>query len=145
MRHLCDSNVLVASILPSHPHYGRTREWIQSLAPADRIGLCRWTQLTFLRLMTTEAILKEDVRTNAQAAAIWESIASQSRCEFLSGEPAGLESKWLRLANSPKSSPKVWMDAFLSAFAMGHGFRLVTFDRGFEIYRKAGLDLLLLD
>ncbi|MEO7425031.1 MAG: TA system VapC family ribonuclease toxin [Fibrobacteria bacterium] len=136
--------MLVASILPSHPHYGRAREWIKSLASSDRIGLCRWTQLAFLRLMTTEAILKEDVRTNAQALAIWETIASQSRCEFLSGEPAGFESKWLRLANSTKPSPKIWMDALLSAFAMGYGFRLVTFDRGFETYRKAGLDLLLL-
>lgn len=91
-----------------------------------------------------KAILKQDTQKNAEAIAVWIGLAGHSRCEFLSNEPSILESKWSEWAGSDKAFPKVWMDAFLAAFAMGHGLRLVTFDRGFESYRKKGLDLLLL-
>lgn len=37
------------------------------------------------------------------------------------------------------------MDAWLAAFAIRSGMRLVTFDREFERYRAEGLDLLLLE
>jgi predicted nucleic acid-binding protein len=36
------------------------------------------------------------------------------------------------------------MDAYLAAFAIRAGMRLVTFDRGFEQFVSLGLDLVLL-
>jgi predicted nucleic acid-binding protein len=36
------------------------------------------------------------------------------------------------------------MDAYLAAFALGGGLRLVTFDRGFKAYARQGLRLLIL-
>jgi toxin-antitoxin system PIN domain toxin len=144
MRHLCDSNVLLALVLANHPHHTLALKWFQSLGPGETVGLCRATQLSFLRLLTTEAILKRDTQTNAEAISVWNGLAGSPRCEFLFQEPSSLESKWLVWSGLDTASPKVWMDAFLAAFAMGHGLRLVTFDRGFEPYRKQGLDLLLL-
>lgn len=144
MRHLCDSNVLLAFVLANHPHHALARKWFQSLGPQETVGLCRATQSSLLRLLTTEAILKQDTQTNKEAYGIWNGLAGHPRCEFLFHEPASLESLWSDWAGSDKPSPKVWMDAFLAAFAKGHGLRLVTFDRGFEPYRKKGLDLLLL-
>lgn len=144
MRHLCDSNVLLAFVAANHPHHALARKWFQSLGPGKSVGLCRATQLSFLRLLTTEAVLKQDTQTNAQAMAVWSVLAGHPRCEFLFNEPATLEPRWSEWACPDKASPKVWMDVFLAAFAAGHGLTLVTFDRGFESYRKRGLDLLLL-
>lgn len=144
MRHLCDSNVLLAFVLGNHPHHALSRKWFQSLDPEDTVGLCRSTQLSLLRLLTTEAILKKDTQTNSEALSVWNALATHPRCEFIFNEPMTLESLWSGLAGLDKPSPKVWMDAFLAAFAMGHGLRLVTFDRGFESYRRKGLDLLML-
>ncbi len=144
MRHLCDSNVLLAFVLVNHPHHALARKWFQSLEPKETVGLCRFTQLSLLRLLTTEAILKKDTQTNCEALLVWNALATHPRCEFIFNEPSTLESLWTDLAGLDTPSPKVWMDAFLASFAMGHGLRLVTFDRGFESYRKVGLDLLLL-
>lgn len=47
------------------------------------------------------------------------------------------------LALRDTASPKLWMDAWLAAFAICAGLQLVTFDRGFAQF--AGLELLLLD
>ena len=39
---------------------------------------------------------------------------------------------------------KILIDAYLAAFAIGLSLRFVTFDKGFDRYKKSGLDLLLL-
>jgi hypothetical protein len=51
---------------------------------------------------------------------------------------------WKRLASGDTASPKLWMDAYLAAFAMNGGLRLVTIDRDFKRFEAHGLDLLLL-
>jgi toxin-antitoxin system PIN domain toxin len=143
MRHLCDSNVLIALVLASHPLHEPARRWFDTLADGDTVGLCRQTQITFLRLLTTEAILKEDTQTNAEALAVWHGLTSHPRSDFLTEEPAGQDARWAEWAGLNTPSPKVWMDAYLAAFAMGHSMALVTFDRGFEPYRKKGLNVVL--
>jgi predicted nucleic acid-binding protein len=45
-------------------------------------------------------------------------------------------------AGHAKPSPKLWMDAYLAAFALQSGHRLVTTDRDFRQFK--GLDLFLL-
>ena len=57
-------------------------------------------------------------------------------------EPDGLESHWRKLAGTPKTSPKLWMDAYLAAFAMAGGYRLLTTDKAFE--QLKGLDVEIL-
>jgi predicted nucleic acid-binding protein len=47
-----------------------------------------------------------------------------------------------QLAAHTQPAPKRWMDAYLAAFAIAAGQRLVTFDQGFRSY--AGLDVLML-
>jgi predicted nucleic acid-binding protein len=44
----------------------------------------------------------------------------------------------------PFASPKVWTDAYLAAFAIRHDLELVTIDRDFKNFEKAGLKLHLL-
>jgi predicted nucleic acid-binding protein len=53
-----------------------------------------------------------------------------------------LETRWRQLAVRETASPKLWMDAYLTAFAQDGGYRLVTFDAAFAQF--GGLDLVLL-
>ena len=57
-------------------------------------------------------------------------------------EPPELNSAWERFAAVADAAPKLWMDAYLAAFAHASGARMVTFDGGFRQFR--GLNLLLL-
>ncbi len=59
-------------------------------------------------------------------------------------EPPGLDSIWRELSGLPTASPKRWMDAYLAAFAIAAGMRLVTLDKDFQSFTSSGLDLLLL-
>ena len=59
-------------------------------------------------------------------------------------EPEGFEVLWQRLAAVPSASPKVWMDAYLAAFAIRHAVEFVTLDSDFKNFVKDGLKLQLL-
>ena len=54
-------------------------------------------------------------------------------------EPPALEAQWKRCGALPTASPKVWMDAYLAAFAISGGIELVTFDRDFSRFTQYGL------
>jgi uncharacterized protein len=60
-------------------------------------------------------------------------------------EPREVWALWLKLANRPGAAPNVWTDAYLAAFAITLSAELVTFDRGFKSYEKAGLTVQLLE
>ena len=142
MRHLCDSNFWIAATISSHPHHPTAREWMDS--SSGSLAFCRSTQISFLRLLTTEAMMREDVRTNSKAIALLNDLLDHPRCEFIENDPPGLSALWLELAHLEKSAPKMLMDAYLAALAVSLSLRFVTFDKGFERYKKSGLDLLLL-
>jgi predicted nucleic acid-binding protein len=57
-------------------------------------------------------------------------------------EPPGLEPIWKGLAGGSAASPKLWMDAYLAAFAMAGEYQLVTTDKAFKQFKS--LDLLVL-
>lgn len=59
-------------------------------------------------------------------------------------EPPGTFALWRTFATHDTASPKVWMDAYLAAFAVAGGLRLVTLDRDFKNFVPQGLDLTLL-
>jgi predicted nucleic acid-binding protein len=60
-------------------------------------------------------------------------------------EPAQIVDLWHRLADLPSVSPKVWMDAYLAAFAITGGMTMVSLDQDFASFKKAGLELVLLE
>lgn len=57
-------------------------------------------------------------------------------------EPSGLDDQLGVLSDGGATSPNWWTDAYLAAFGICAGMRLVTFDRGFSKF--AGLDVLIL-
>jgi hypothetical protein len=53
-----------------------------------------------------------------------------------------IERWWTQHALRPTASPKLWMDAYLAAFARAAGYTLVTTDAAFRQFE--GVDILLL-
>ena len=58
-------------------------------------------------------------------------------------EPSGLTEALGRYGDLGRTSPNLWTDAYLAAFAKCAGLRLVSFDTGFSAF--SGLDLLALE
>ncbi len=142
---LCDSNVWLALTLSTHVHQKAARDWFEAVADPGSVVFCRATQQTFLRLLTNAAVLSpygNPPLTNRQAWEAYQALRADDRIAFRSEEPAGLEALWRRFAVRGTASPKLWMDAYLAAFALAGGCRMVTTDGAFKQF--AGLDLELL-
>ncbi len=112
---------------------------------AASVLFCRATQQTLLRLLTNASILGaygNPPLTNRQAWEAYAALLADDRVVFLAQEPTGLEAQWKRFASRDTASPKVWMDAYLAAFALAGGHRMVTTDAAFKQF--SGVDLVLL-
>ncbi len=148
MKALLDTNFWIALTLDTHPGHSLAAAWHAS-APLSRGSLlfCRNTELSFLRLTTQESTMLAFGKkpfSNTEASRFLASVQSDPTVASM-GETAGTKELWLKLAASGVSSPKVWMDAYLAAFAIQAGSELVTFDKGFRKFEKAGLALRLLE
>lgn len=142
---LCDTNVWLALALSDHLHHASARAWLDGVEEPSTILFCRTTQQSFLRLLTNPAVLAPygiAPLTNEQAWETYEAFLRDARVVMRSHEPRGLEQRWRAFALRPAASPKLWMDAYLAAFAAAEGCRLVTTDRAFRQFTN--LDLIVL-
>lgn len=142
---LCDSNIWLALALSRHAHHAAVREWIEAVQDQASVLFCRATQQTFLRLLTNAAVLSpygNPPLTNRQAWEAYQALLADDRIAFRVDEPAGLEADWGRFALRETASPKIWMDAYLAAFAFAGGHRMVTTDAAFKQFRGLHLELL---
>lgn len=137
---LPDANVWLALFLAGHAHHATARRWLMA-HPAETLVFCRFTQMAFLRHTTNPAVMGPHVLTQARAWQEYERLIERDEIVFLP-EPNGLEIRWRDYTNARQSAHQTWADAYLAAFARGHGLRLVTFDRGMEKYE--GTDVLVL-
>ncbi len=100
---------------------------------------------TLLRLLANASVLapyRDPPLTNAAAWDAYTAFLTDDRIVLRTDEPAGLEPRWRAFARHESSSPKLWMDAYLAAFASSDGARMVTTDTAFRQF--GGLDLLVL-
>ena len=142
---LCDSNVWLALALSQHVHHADARDWLETVQEPASVLFCRATQQAFLRLLTNTAVLApygNPPLTNQQAWRAYEALLADDRIVFRAQEPAGLDLRWKQLALRDTASPKLWMDAYLAAFALAGGYQMVTTDAAFRQF--SGLDLVLL-
>ena len=91
----------------------------------------RVTQMALLRLLTNSRVMGEDLRTPEQAISVYRELRSDERVQY-AGEPADAESIWLSFMITPVANGSVWTDAWLAAFSLAHGSRLVSFDAGMQ-------------
>lgn len=142
--YLCDTNVWLALAISGHIHHPAARAWLETVEEPECVQFCRATQQSFLRLLTTTAVLTRygnPPLTNEQAWTAYEAFADDDRVVLREDEPVALERRWRHLA-ARGTSPKLWMDAYLAAFAIAGGARMVTTDLDFRQF--ADLDLQLL-
>jgi uncharacterized protein len=142
---LCDSNVWLALALSKHVHHRAARDWLQTVEGRDSVLFCRATQQSFLRLLTNAAVLGpygNPPLTNRLAWKAYETLLADDRIVLVTEEPAGLDVRWKQLALRDTASPKLWMDAYLAAFAMAGGYGMVTTDGAFAQFKGLKLELL---
>jgi toxin-antitoxin system PIN domain toxin len=141
---LADSNVWMALALSKHKFHPATRGWLRRQSARDPALFCRMTQQTFLRLLTTKEILAPygtPALSNTAAWSIYEGFRADARISW-AHEPRGWEEHWKKLATGQQASPKLWMDAYLAAFAIAGRYELVTTDKAFKQFK--GLEVVLL-
>jgi uncharacterized protein len=130
-----DINVWLALTYQRHVHHATANRWFRSLPSDAHLCFCRFTQLGFLRLLTTDAVMGEDqVLSQSHAWRAYDVWSSDGRTLFLD-EPATLESRFRVLSQEKRPAPKDWADSYLAAFAAEAGLCLVTFDQA--LHKKA--------
>ena len=114
-----------------HVHHDIANDWYESLDADVRFGFCRHTQLGFLRLLTSEAVMGEGVMNQTEAWQVYDQFLAHDRIDFVD-EPPGLERRFRALTRRRQASAKTWGDAYLAAFAETSQLTLVTFDAAFR-------------
>lgn len=138
---LPDINVWIALTVSNHEHHAASVRWLETQQAPASIAFCRVTQQGCLRLLSNAKMMKGyglPPLTNAEAWASYQALLEDDRMTFLA-EPGGLEPLWRDFGARDTASTKLWMDAFLAAFAVAGKHELVSFDSGFRQF--AGLKL----
>ena len=127
-----DVNVWVALTYGGHFHHNAAKSWFENLDSDSCVCFCRFTQLSLLRLLTTQAVMgKDEVMTQAEAWEAYDQWKQDGRIGFVE-EPSEIELSFRSRSSEHHSRPKNWADAYLAAFATVSGMQFVTFDRAFH-------------
>lgn len=129
-----DINVWLAILLNKHAHRGLAKAW-WDVEESQTIAFVRLTQVGVLRLLTTAAVMNGQPLGMSEAWKAYDQLFSDERVAFLD-EPRGFEQRFRTHTTQKKSSPKLWADAWLLAFAELAGARLVTFDKALAARSK---------
>lgn len=143
---LVDTSVWLAALFSTHQFYPPAKRCLLEATPATPVFFCRSTQQSFLRLASTPTVLQAYGAaglTNRDALSALDSLMALPQVR-VSDEPPGTFQLWQRLAARDTASPKVWMDAYLAAFAISGGLRLASLDRDFQNFTSFGLQFDLI-
>jgi uncharacterized protein len=144
--YLFDTSAWLAAIYEKHAFHTQAVRALEQATAKEPAVFCRATQQSVLRLTTTAAMAKAyqaPALTNRQALQTLDTLQAFPQVR-LQSEPLGIFEKWRLLSELNSASPKVWMDAYLAAFAITSGLRMVTLDKDFKNFVPQGLDLSLL-
>jgi uncharacterized protein len=126
MTYLPDVNVWITLAAERHTLHRAARHWFSNLQD-EKLAFCRLTQLGFLRLLTNEHVMQEEVMRPNEAWQVYRVLRLDRRIGYLSESNELLET-WEAFTEGPLSSPNLWTDAYLCAFAHAARLTLVTFD-----------------
>ena len=99
------------------------------------------TQQGFLRLASNPQVLGDEVLTMLDAWQTYDKLFDDPRVVYAE-EPEEIEIVWRVYTQREQFSPKAWNDAYLAAFAHSADFGIVTFDRGFAVYKDIDIQLV---
>ena len=137
---LPDVNVWLAFSIADHVHHERARRYWDTES-AETVAFCRITALGFLRLSTNAKVMAGSPMTVTEAWLAYIALRRAPEIELVP-EPSRCEILLEQIALDTDLPPRMWTDAYLAAFAISGGMRLVSFDADFA--RFDALDLLLL-
>ena len=101
--------------------------WLTFLDTNVRLALVWERHIhSVLRLFANRAVMGKDVLAGAWD--VYDQCCIHERIAFLP-EPDGVDPRLRVLAKGRQSSPNVWADAYLAAFAAAAKLRLITFDK----------------
>jgi toxin-antitoxin system PIN domain toxin len=130
MPDLLDPSVWVPLSAPDHEHHIRARRYWDRESD-EELAFCRVTALALLRHLTNPRIMATSALDGAaawKALMTWLAVPRIRLC----AEPDGMEERLERWAGRLDLRGGAWTDAYLAAFAVQAGFRLVAFDAGFN-------------
>ncbi len=134
---LLDVNLWLSLVDQRHLHHPVARTyWSQN--GASQFAFCRVTMLGFLRLTTSHKAVANP-KTPTAAWSIYQEFKALPNIRFLT-EPPHLETSFHSLTTAVDLPNRMWTDAYLAAFAIASGSRLVSFDADFS--RFPGLQFL---
>ena len=102
--------------------------WAKSVDTAETFFLCRFSQLSVLRLLTNRGAMGAEAMTEIDAWRAFDRLITYWGAVLLD-EPAELERLFRERTRRREISTKRWADGYLTAFAEGHELSFVTFDR----------------
>jgi len=138
MPDLLDASAWVPLSAPDHVHHRRAlRYWNEEADP--QLAFCRVTALALLRHLSNPRILGEAALDGQEAWRALEIWLTRPGILMLP-EPVGLDELLGRWSGELQLRGGHWTDAYLAAFAMASGCRLVAFDGDFRRY--PGVDFL---
>jgi len=121
-----DVNVWIALAAERHTHHRVARHWFSNLQD-EKLAFCRVTQLGFLRLLTNQHVMQEEVMSPDEAWQAYRVLRLDRRIGY-AAEPNELPETWQAFTEGPRISPNLWTDAYLCAFANAARLTLVTLD-----------------
>ncbi len=130
MKFLPDVNVLFPLLVSRHAHRDKALEWFDGTDTGEAV-LCRLSRLGVLRLLCTPQVMGPDVLLPNAAVEAMETLEADGRITLLP-EPVGVDSILKSLVATCRTTPNLWSDAYLAAFATAAKLQIVTFDRGFS-------------
>jgi toxin-antitoxin system PIN domain toxin len=133
-----DINVWVALTYEGHVHHAIAAAWFADLSPNATLAFCRFTQFGLLRLLTTAAVMGDEVMTQSQAWTVYDRWLQDPRVSLVD-EPVGIETRFRALTRLRHPATKDWADSFLVAFATVGQLTLVTFDRRLRARTKSAV------
>ncbi len=137
---LLDVSVWLPLSAPDHVHHARARRYWDT-GSADQLAFCRVTALAFLRLTTNATVLGDAVLDGPSAWRGLRTWLDSPRVVFIN-EPPGIDEVLGRWVMEMDIHGGHWTDAYLAAFAVAAGCRLVSFDSDFKAY--SGLSFIRL-
>lgn len=141
MSAVVDVNVLLPIALSRHPLRDSAGEWWDTAADHS-VVLCLPVRMAVLRLLSNRTVMGDDVLRPESAWSVWAKFCADDRTVERYDSPDGLDMLWFQNVSGRDSSPKLWTDAWLAAFAESAGYEMVTFDRGFRSFSITDLRLL---
>lgn len=134
-----DINVWLALLVEDHIHRSTALAWWRA-DQSHQVAFSRLTQIGLLRLLTTSAAMNGQPLSMTEAWSAHDYLYLDDRVVFLT-EPPMLERAFRDAASDDQVSPKLWADAYITAFAEVLGAQVVTFDQALA-HRCPGSRLL---